>query len=228
MRRRCGSCRVCLHTGVRGGDMMPDDDTIDGEGHPFDYTGVHAFLFIDQVQEGRSPEQVVEKLREAGKPPIMYASTFVGDFVAFAHVRVESLGDLQNLIDGTIWEAGARCTWGLESPVSTLGAKRKSPGIIALTRIKVKPGTADDARNSLAEAGDMEGTGFVGASVITGEYDILLQMTGGSLEDAKSNIMNALIPIQDVVMRTSTAFADGNRTAARYGRIPLNATSPEG
>ena len=29
-------------------------------------------------------------------------------------------------------------------------------------------------------------------------------------------------------MRTSTAFADGNRTAARYGRIRLNATSPEG
>ena len=120
--------------------MMSDDDTIDGEEHPFDYTGVHAFLFIDQVQEGRSPEQVVEKLREAGKPPIMYASTFVGDFVAFAHVRVESLGELQNLIDGTIWEAGARCTWGLESPVSTLGAKRKSPGIIALTRIKMQPG----------------------------------------------------------------------------------------
>ena len=142
--------------------MMSDDDTIDGEEHPFDYTGVHAFLFIDQVQEGRSPEQVVEKLREAGKPPIMYASTFVGDFVAFAHVRVESLGELQNLIDGTIWEAGARCTWGLESPVSTLGAKRKSPGIIALTRIKMQPGTADDARDSLAEAGDIEGTGFVG------------------------------------------------------------------
>ena len=40
--------------------MMPDDDTIDGEEHPFDYTGVHAFLFIDQVQEGRSPEQVVK------------------------------------------------------------------------------------------------------------------------------------------------------------------------
>jgi hypothetical protein len=204
---------------------MPDDETIDVEEHPFDYTGVHAFLFIDQVQEGRSPEQVVEKLREAGKPPIMYASAFVGDFVAFAHVRVESLSELQNLIDGTIWEAGARCTWGIESPVQTLGAKRKSPGIIALTRIKVQPGMADGARDSLAEAGGTEG--FVGASVITGEYDILLQMTGDGIDGTKTNIMNALTPIQDVVMRTSTAFADGDRTAARYGRIPLNATAPD-
>jgi hypothetical protein len=200
---------------------MPDDETIDVEEHPFDYTGVHAFLFIDQVQEGRSPEKVVQKLRLAGKPPIMYASTFVGDFVAFAHVRVESLGELQNLIDGTIWEAGARCTWGIESPVTTLGAKRKSPGIIALTRIKVQPGAADEARESLAEGGG--GTGFVGASVITGEYDILLQMTGDELDDTKTNIMNALAPIRDVVMRTSTAFADGDRTAARHGRIHLNA-----
>jgi hypothetical protein len=204
---------------------MSDDETIDVEDHPFDYTGVHAFLFIDQVQEGRSPEQVVEKLRLAGKPPIMYASAFVGDFVAFAHVRTETLGELQDLIDGTIWEAGARCTWGLESPITTLGAKRKSPGLIALTRIKVQPGTADDARASLAEASNAPG--FVGASVLTGEYDILLQMTGDGLDEAKTNIMNALAPIQDVVMRTSTAFADGDRTAARYGRIPLNATSPD-
>jgi hypothetical protein len=88
----------------------------------------------------------------------------------------------------------------------------------------VQPGAADDAWESLAAAGDAEATGFVGASVITGEYDILLQMTGDELDDAKTNIMNALAPIRDVVMRTSIAFADGDRTAARYGRIPLNAT----
>jgi hypothetical protein len=197
---------------------MPDDETIDVEDHPDDYTGVHAFLFIDQVKEGTSPEQVVERLRLVGKPPIMYASTFVGDFVAFAHVRTESLGELQDLIDGTVWEAGARCKWGIESPVRTPGVKRRSPGLIALTRIKMRTGTADDARESLADAG---GTGFVGASVLTGEYDILLQMTGDSVDDAKANIMSALAPIRDDVQRTSTAFADGDRTAARYGRIPL-------
>lgn len=206
---------------------MPDE-TIDVEDHPDDYTGLHAFLFIDQVEQGKNPEDVVRELREHGKPPIMYASTFVGDFVAFAHVRAETLGELQDLIEGTIWAAGARCTWAIESPMQPLGAKRKSPGIIALTRIKMRPGTADAARQSLADAGAASGPGFVGVSVITGEYDILLQMTGGSVDDARANIMNALQPLGDALMRTSTAFADGDRTAARYGRIPLNATPPNG
>jgi hypothetical protein len=195
---------------------MPDD-TIDVEDHPDDYTGLHSFVFIDHVQEGTTPEQVVEALRRLGKPPIWYASTFVGDFVAFAHVRTESLGELQDLIEDEFWNAGVRCTWAVESKLVALGAKRRSPGLIALTRIKVQ-GPADAFRDELADA---QATGFVGASVITGEYDVLLQMTGDDPDDAKVNIMGALEPLRDRIVRTSTAFSDGNRTAGRYGRIPL-------
>jgi DNA-binding Lrp family transcriptional regulator len=199
---------------------MPDDMT---EDHPADYTGLHAFLFIDHVEPGKTAEEVVRALREKGKPPIMYASTFVGDYAAFAHVRVRNLGELQDLIEDTIWEAGARCTWGVESKISMLGAKRRSPGLIALTRIKMQPGSIDEARERLVAE---QGPGFVGASVITGEYDILLQMTGASIEDVKANIGGALSGIQGVV-RTSTAFADGSRTEERYGDMPENATPPE-
>jgi hypothetical protein len=195
---------------------MPDE-TIDVEDHPDDYTGLHSFVFIDHVQEGATPEQVVEALRALGKPPIWYASTFVGDFVAFAHVRTETIGELQDLIEDEFWNAGVRCTWAVESRIGTFGAKRKSPGLIALTRIKVQ-GSADAFREELVSN---EGTGFVGASVITGEYDVLLQMTGDEPEDAKANIMGALEPLRDAIVRTSTAFADGDRTARRYGRIPL-------
>lgn len=191
--------------------------------HWADYTGLHAFLFIDHVEPGKTAEEVVQALREKGKPPVMYASTFVGDYAAFAHVRVRNLGELQDLIEETIWEAGARCTWGVESKITTLGAKRRSPGLIALTRIKMQPGFIDDARESLAAA---EPTGFEGASVITGEYDILLQMTGDTIEDVKANIGGALSEIQGVV-RTSTAFADGSRTDGRYGDIPENAIPPD-
>jgi hypothetical protein len=199
------------------GDDMPDDMN-DVEDHWADYSGLHAFLFVDHVEPGKTAEQVVEALRAKGKPPVMYASTFVGDYVAFAHVRVETLGELQDLIEGTVWEAGARCAWAIESTASTFGAKRKSPGLIALTRIKMLPGSIDQAREALVEA---QSTGFVGASVITGHHDILLQMTGTSIDDVKANIQNALSGIEGVV-RTSTAFADGNRTAERYGPIPLN------
>ena len=215
--RRFGG-RVIRSRPARG-DVMPDD-----EDHPADYTGLHAFLFIDHVEPGKTAEQVVQALREKGKPPIMYASTFVGDYAAFAHVRVRNLGELQDLIEDTIWRAGARCTWGVESPVQTFGVKRRSPELIALTRIKMRPGSADGARETLVAE---RGPGFVGASVITGEFDIVLQMTGSSLEDAKANIMGALDLVRDDVVRTSTAFADGDRTEERYGEIPLNPMPPE-
>jgi len=212
---RIRTCGVRVNrSGPGEGDDMPDV-----EDHWADYSGLHAFLFIDHVEPGKTAEQVVEALRAKGKPPVMYASTFVGDYAAFAHVRVETLAELQDLIEGTVWEAGARCAWSLESHTSTFGAKRKSPGLIALTRIKMHPGSIDEARDQLAE--NPPETGFVGASVITGEYDILLQMTGSSIDEVKSNIQGVLGAI-DGVKRTSTAFADGDRTADRYGEIPLN------
>ena len=191
----------------------------DVEDHWADYSGLHAFLFVDHVEPPKTPEDVVEALRAKGKPPVMYASTFVGDYVAFAHVRVESVAELQDLIEGTVWDAGARCAWSIESATAALGAKRRSLGLIALTRIKMHPGSIDEARDRLAE--NPPETGFVGASVITGAYDILLQMTGASPEDVKAKIQ-AILSGVDGVKRTSTAFADGDRTEEKYGPIPLN------
>jgi Lrp/AsnC ligand binding domain len=201
---------------------MPDDETIDVEESEFDETGLHAFLFIDHVAEHTTPEQVVEKLRNLGKPPIMYASAFVGEFQAFAHIRVEltgreGIGQLQDLIDTAILPTGARCTYGVESHVQPLGAKRKSPGLIVLTRIKVSIDTdVVAARDTLIS--EPLSSGFVGASVMSGDWDMLLQTTGESIDEAHDNVRSALERISGVV-RTSTSFADGNRTARRYGRI---------
>jgi DNA-binding Lrp family transcriptional regulator len=201
---------------------------LDDADHPADYTGRHAFVFIDHVEPGKTAEQVVQALRERGKPPIMYASTFVGDYLAFAHVRVRNLAELQDLIAETIWEAGARCTWAIESKTMRKGAKRKSLGLIALTRIKMRQDAdVEDARDRLAAMADnTDETGVVGASVITGPYDILLQMTGASIEDVRANIRAVLREI-DGVKRTSTAFADGDRTEERYGEIRENAMPPD-
>jgi DNA-binding Lrp family transcriptional regulator len=188
-----------------------------GEPHPADYTGLHAFLFIDHVAEGTNPEEVVRKLRELGKPPIMYASTFVGEFVAFAHVRVESLGALQDLIESDIPGTGARCHWSLESGgVGTFGAKRRSPGLIALVRAKLTdPRRVRAVHRRLAER---EGApGFEGVSPISGQWDLLLQMTGSDPDDAQTNLENLLADFDGEFARTSTSFADGDRTEARHG-----------
>lgn len=192
--------------------------------HPADYTGLHAFVFVDHVEPGTNPEEVVRRLIAKGKPPIMYASTVVGDYQIFVHARVRRLSDLQDLIEGAIFEAGARCTWAIESPIRTLGAKRKSPGLIALTRVTMAQGTENAARKKLVTP--PLSTGFVGASKITGAHGILLQMTGSSISDAERNIRTALQDIEGV-LGMSTAFIDGDRTLERYGEIPLNEMEDE-
>jgi hypothetical protein len=189
-----------------------------GQGHPADYTGVHAFVLIDQIEPGKTPEDVVAALRALGKPPIMYASAFIGDFVAFAHVRARNLRHLQDLMADPIWNAGPRCTWHTESPITTLGAKRKSLGLISLTKVRMRSGTARAARSVLVSR---EPQGFVGASVVSGHFDLLLQMTGDSIEEIEERLEGALADIEGVV-RTSTSFADGDRTEELHGPIPEN------
>ena len=192
--------------------------------HPADYTGLHAFCFVDHVEPGTNPDEVVRRLIAKGKPPIMYASTVIGDYQIFVHARVRNPGELHDLIEDTIWEAGARCTWAMESPIRTMGAKRKSPGLIALTRLTMAPGTENAARKKLVTPPNP--TGFVGASKITGPHSLLLQMTGSSLSDAERNIRNALQDVVGVVGMT-TAFIDGDRALERYGEISLNEMEEE-
>ena len=89
---------------------MADDPRVTG---PFDITGTHAFLFIDHVAGSTRPEEVVGELLKKPESEVLYASTFVGDFQAFAHLRVDAVGEdgiaaLQDLIEDIV-RIGARC-----------------------------------------------------------------------------------------------------------------------
>ena len=142
----------------------------------------------------------------------------MGEFQAFAHIRVEltgreGIGQLQDLIDTAILPTGARCTYGVESHLQPLGVKRKSPGLIVLTRIKVSIDTDVVAQRDTLISEPLS-PGFVGASVMSGDWDLLLQTTGESIDEAHDNVRAALARISGVV-RTSTSFADsaGPRSA---------------
>jgi hypothetical protein len=195
---------------------MPDD-----EDHPADYTGLHAFAFIEHVDEGTTPEAVVTEVLNLGSPPdgpVLFASPFVGDYVAFAHVRAEDLASLQDTIDRDLWPAGVHTTWAVESDYfrdatdagKKKGAKRKSPEVIALSKVRVQRGRIGSV---LKELGSVPG--FVGASVVSGDFDILLQ-TGGDTFDAVAASLNEVQRIEGIT-RTSTAFADGRRRATKPG-----------
>jgi hypothetical protein len=180
----------------------------DGE---FDYTGLHAFAFIEHP-EG-TPDDVARRLNEIGPPKVLFASAFVGDFAVFAHVRAEDLAGLQDMIQNELWDAGVRPRWSVESDVyrsgdqaaaQLFGAKRKTPELIGLSQVKVQRGRIGPVLKALGDV-----TGFKGASVVSGEFDILLQVNGDSFEDVASSL-NEVQRI-DGVIRTSSAFADGRR-----------------
>jgi DNA-binding Lrp family transcriptional regulator len=205
---------------------MADDERVTG---PFDITGTHAFLFIDHVAETTTPEEVVGKLWEKPESQVLYASTFVGDFQAFAHLRVEEVGEdgiaaLQDLIEEIVG-IGARCQYGVETRIRPLGAKRKSPRLIVLTRIKLAaprpdaPPEREDivaVRDRLIDRTELP-EGFVGISLMSGEWDVLLQTTGDSVDQAY-DFTKAIVAALPDVHRTSTAFASGRRTEMRSPR----------
>ena len=184
----------------------------------YGYTGLHAFVFIDRVAHGDTPRNVVARLRELGGPPtgpVFFAAEVVGKYLAFAHLRVEEEDDLAGLLDlisGELWERGVHCSYCIEGdvyrhPITTMvsGTKRSTPEIIALVSIVVERGRVHEVLERLGEV-----AGFKGASVVSGDFDILLQLGGDTLSDVLGNAMTDLQGVEGVV-HTSTAFADGTR-----------------
>ncbi|HET9723256.1 MAG TPA: Lrp/AsnC ligand binding domain-containing protein [Actinomycetota bacterium] len=183
---------------------------------PFDYTGLHAFVFVDHVSETDSPIEVVNRLRNElkGPPegPVMFAGDVVGAYQAFAHLRVEE-GDLSGLLDlinGPLREQGVRCKYAVETGVykdgeRVIGTKRGTPEFIGLVSVEVKHGMIDSV---LKELGKLPA--FRGASIVTGDFDILLQLGGETLDEVLQAGMGALQQI-DGIKRTSTALLDGRR-----------------
>lgn len=187
------------------------------------YTGVHAFVFLDQFPEGTRNRDVVQALRELAPDPdttgrVIFASEFVGAYHGFAHVRVDDadgkgLKRLERYIAGPLFDAGARSTYATESGVAVTtdgkkGAKRGSPGIIGLVRIKVKRSKAEEVWTRLVSLIEQRPETFVGMSSVNGDFDILLQLGGETLED----VQNAAFELSSVsgIVRSETALTDGS------------------
>jgi hypothetical protein len=187
------------------------------------YSGLHAFVFLDHAPEGMHMRDIVLTLRDLPEDSdtpgtVIFASEFVGAYPAFAHVRVpdddgQGLRRLQHFIAGPMWTAGARCTYATESKVAQTtdgkkGAKRGSPGIIGLVRIKVRRSKADHVWSELESRIQDQPDTYVGASMVDGDFDILLQLGGPTLED----VQNAAMDLGSVggIVRSETALTDGS------------------
>ena len=182
---------------------------------PNDYTGLHAFVFIHEVDPGTNIRSVVEAARGLGQPRMRFAAEAVGSYLGFAHVRTDTLAEMHDLIAGDLWEQGVHCSHAVEKDgprrgPRLVGAKRSTPEVIALSRVRTRTGTLSDVLDTMAaEHGPLRRT-FRGASVVFGGFDILLQLGGESFEDVAEDAANALQSI-DGITGTDTAFIDGTR-----------------
>jgi hypothetical protein len=199
----------------------------------FDYTGVHAFVFINEVDPSMDVESgtikeagagvttirhVIDALRAFGPPPegpVVFAAELVGSSKGFAHLRAETLVELQDFIGAELSQRGVHCSYGAEADTAKVagrkaGAKRDSPEVIGLVRLRVRKNRTGDVLEALAaEDGPLAGS-FRGASVVFSDYDILLQLGGDTFEDVAAA---AYGPLQQIpwITSTNTAFTDARR-----------------
>ena len=189
---------------------MVDDD--------FAYTGVHAFVFIDSVDPGANIRDVIDALRSFGPPPhgpVYFAAEMVGGYLGFAHVRTESLAEMQALIAGELWARGAHSAHNVEAGVAQVGTmkkgvKRGTPEVIAIVRVRTVPGALGDVLEAMADEDGLLRDTFKGASVIFGDFDILLQLGADSFEAVASDVYGPLQRIEGIAS-TDTAFTDARR-----------------
>jgi len=197
------------------------------QGNNFDYTGLHAFVFIDGVDPGGNVADVVENLggtegREFPNGRVLFASVTVGAHKGFAHVRADEgdLGALQRLIFQDLWAEGVRCEHAVEGPLYTpqgvnarpMAPKRKSPPFCALVRVR----TDDDPIAVMNEiARRFEDTDpFQGASVTFGSADLLVELAGDSLDAVRGPVLDVIRGTPGVVW-TRTLFTYSEPWRAR-------------
>jgi hypothetical protein len=191
------------------------------------YTGLHAFVFVDRVDAGRNIADVIDDIggpdgAEFPNGRVLFASVFVGSYIGFAHVRADDgdLAALQRLIYRDLWAKGVHCEHAVEGPVYTpmgetitpKGPKRRSPPFCALVRAR----TDDDPVAVMNEIGARfhDSDPFQGASVIFGTADLLIELAGDSLE-AVSDPVLAVVRGAPGVVWTETSFAYSEPWRAR-------------
>jgi len=166
------------------------------------YEGVHAFLFIREVDPGDSIRKIVARLQDGGlvnkeTGPVFFASDFVGAFKGFVHAGADDLTALLDLLARALWDAGVHCEPALEGTVSgttsglplpPLGPKRQSPPYCALVRIDLRRDPSVDPLEVLNRLRDV--SLFQGASIVFGDFDILLELGADDYDSLTEAVRN--------------------------------------
>lgn len=181
-------------------------------------TGLHAFVFIDRVEPEGDLRPVINRLNAPGTTGVLFAAEVIGSSIGFVHVRVDEGPDilprLQDLIFGDLWGQGLRCKHCIELATGRQGVKRDSPDIIAISKVRVaRRGISDLIRDLEAPDSPVRDT-LKGISVVTGEWDVLVQLNGPDFDTVRNAVLTDLPQIPGI-LESDTLFTDGAfRTSA--------------
>ena len=173
--------------------------------------GLHAFVFVDEVGPQTDFRQAFTDVRGLGPARVLFAAEVVGSSLGFVHIRVEegNLRGLQDLIFRDLWGQGIRCSHCIEIKTGRQGVKRDTPEIIAISKLRVPRGGIDDLIDALeADDSPVKDT-LKGISVVTGEWDVLVQLNGDDFETVKNAVLNDLTRIPGI-LDSDTLFTDGS------------------
>ena len=174
-------------------------------------TGLHAFVFIDRVEPEGDLRPVIERLNDLETPGVLFAAEVIGSSIGFVHVRVDDENDLrglQDLIFSELWGRGLRCSHCIELMTGRQGVKRDTPEIIAISKLRVERGGIDALITALeADTSPVRDT-LKGISVVTGEWDVLVQLNGEDFDTVRNAVLNDL-PRVPGILESDTLFTDG-------------------
>ena len=179
---------------------------------------VNAYVFIEHLDPGARIRPVLKSL--SGQPGVEFVAQFVGSFVGFGRVCVDTLAELQDLIAGDFWESGVRSSWSIVIPTwpDIPIAKKGGSDFCALVRIATSgSGNAIDVGQGLIDAfAGWNGQHF-GVALVSGKgYDLVVSIAADSTEQLVEAIFDRVRTVSGIES-TETAFADLRNNAIGGG-----------
>jgi hypothetical protein len=171
---------------------------------------IEAYLFERHIDAGG-----IDGIKTglANAPGVAFVAQFVGAFNLFARVVARQPAVLQSRIAGEYFEAGVRSDWSINLTGSRIQApKRGSPPFCGLVcaQTTVDPfGLLPALDAQFGHLGDA-----YGAAVVTSrDFDVLVELSGGGIEE----VIELIKQLREVpgIGRTSTSLADLTDNAIR-------------
>ena len=141
---------------------------------------------------------------------MLFAAEVIGSSLGFIHVRVDDddLPGLQDLIFRELWGPGHPLQHCIEIADRPPGRQADTPDVIAISKLRVAADGIDDLIYALeADDSPVKDT-LKGISVVTGEWDVLVQLNGPDFDTVRRAVLEDLPQIPGI-LASDTLFTDG-------------------